>query len=66
MSPNLYEILKFKLRLLVDNKFNIFLNMMQERYYIIKQQDNAIFRQVRKITNTNNFFNSYLNRSKYI
>ena len=60
MSPTLYEILKFKLRDLVNNNFNISLSMSKERIYIIKQQDNAIFRQIRIFTETNYFFNSYL------
>ena len=60
MSPTLYEILKFKLRDLVKNDFNISLSISQERNFIIKQQDNGIFRQIRILTDTNYYFNSYL------
>jgi hypothetical protein len=34
--------------------------MVEERIFVIKQQDNAIFRQIRRITNTDYFYNSYL------
>jgi hypothetical protein len=34
--------------------------MVEERIYVIKQQDNAIFRQIRRITKSNEYFNSYI------
>lgn len=56
MSPELFDIMKFKLRDLIENDYKLILDFEQEIYYKVKQQHNMVFRHINKITdNSTNF-----------
>lgn len=59
-SPQLYIVRKFKLQLLINSDFNLTLTKEEEREFLISQQDNLLFRQIRIITNNNNKYNPYI------
>jgi hypothetical protein len=60
MSPDLYIIKKVKLKVLIDSEFNLTLNDKTEKLFLIKQADNMIFRQIRRLTKTNDKYNKYI------
>ena len=59
-SPPLYIVRKFSLKFLIDNKFCLSVDEVEEKQYHIKQQDNMLFRQIRLITGNSNKFNKYV------
>lgn len=56
-SPKLYSVYKFPFLDIVKEKLNICNNL---NTYLINQQDNSLFRQVRLITNDYRKFNQYI------
>jgi hypothetical protein len=52
-APPLYKVRKFTFRDIIDNDFNLNLSKEDNERYIIKQQDNMLFRQIRLITGDN-------------
>jgi len=59
-APPLYKVRKFTYRNIIDYDFCINLTKKEERLYLIQQQDNQLFRQVRKITNNYSKYNPYV------
>ena len=59
-SPKLYTVRKFKFKSIIDSKFNLNLTREEEKEFLIAQQDNLLFRQIRLITNNDNKYNPYI------
>ena len=59
-APQLYIVRSYPLREIVQWNFEIGLSEADERRYYIKQQDNPLFRQIRKITADCRTFNRYV------
>lgn len=55
-SPKLYKVYKFEFLDIINNNFNMSGDLS---YYIIKQQDNQLFRLIRNYTNNFSDFNKY-------
>lgn len=59
-SPQLYTVRKFKFKSIIDSNFNLNLTREEEKEFLIAQQDNLLFRQIRLITNNDNKYNPYI------
>ena len=59
-SPQLYTVRKFKLQNLIKTNFNLTLTKDEEKEFLITQQDNLLFRQIRLITNNDGKYNPYI------
>lgn len=59
-APKLYKVCKIPLRDLIETGFIIDLEPQEVRKYYIKQQDNAMMRQIRLVTGDSRYFNPYI------
>lgn len=59
-APPVYDVIKLPSRILTENGSVLTLTNDNIRKYIVKQQDNQLFRQIRMITNDDSLFNSYI------
>ena len=59
-SPQLYTVRKFKFHSIIKSNFNLNLTREEEKEFLIAQQDNLLFRQIRLITRNNNKYNPYI------
>lgn len=50
-APRHFKILSFPLKLIVLNNYNLILENNIQDLYFVRQQDNELFRQTRRITN---------------
>ena len=58
-APPLYKVLKFPLKLLMENEYHLTCDPELDQY-IINQQDNMLFRQIRLITGDTSKRNPYI------
>ena len=59
-APPLYLVRKFPFSLLSANSFRLELKEEEDRRFRVRQQDNLLFRQIRRLTHTNSGFNPYI------
>lgn len=59
-SPKLYKLLKIPLRALVDAEYEIHIDNLRDNQFVISQQDNQLFRQIRLITKDDANFNEWI------
>lgn len=59
-APRLYAVRKFSYKDIICNGFDLNLTKEEEKRFIIQQQDNQLFRQIRLITKDESKFNKYI------
>lgn len=59
-APKLYTVLKFELKDIVEADYNLELSGQELKKFQIKQQDNMLFRQLRKITGQTGAYNPFV------
>jgi len=62
-APPLYKVRKFAFRDIVNNDFNLNLTEEDNERFIVKQQDNMLFRQIRLITGD---YGSYIDKFVFV
>lgn len=55
-APKSYSVRKFPLKLLIDHQYHLELTPREEQLYLVKQQDNQLFRLIRSVTGNSGEF----------
>lgn len=59
-APKLYKVIKLPLKFIIENNFDVKLTKSGIDKYMINQQDNMLFRQIRLITRRTEVYNPYV------